>query len=200
MITKSDGANQVLAKPRAENSVREYEKDINRLRQIVQQHIITDSRPQALIIIMSWVEKWNNNKMLLATQYRTARDCDILNLMNIKSFTDYVAATNHLWYGATIIELQSAAEAYEINILVWDVIQQHFFTYLCPKPDKKYCIITREANNHYNLLYGTQTDSAFVTAWTLEQLGPTLKCLFNLNDNNRFSNMMYYQVPKGDGV
>jgi hypothetical protein len=200
MIKGSDAKQQAMiaSKPTKVSSLRAYYQEIATLRQQVHAQLVKDNKEEPYTMIMQWVEEWNKDPTLLEKHFEKATAVERSALLDIDSIVSYTKATDYQWYGATIIEVEVAAQAYGINILIWDIMNTCFQSYVYPD-NERYCILAKGESHHYDILHLVPSKWKFISTWTLDELGPTLKCLFNLNSDVK-TNMEFYQDPDEDGV
>jgi hypothetical protein len=141
------------------------------------------------LLIKSWVKDWKEDSTILKKKYPNV-DRDIRNqLTNIDSIESYLEITNAMWYGATELEVESAAEVFKVNIMVWDMPLGTYISYK-HRNNRLYCFITKDGNQ-YNVRYGANRDRKWVFLFTWEELTETVKSLFNLYDNEE-ANFEFY--------
>jgi hypothetical protein len=157
-----------------------------KIRNTIQNRIDNDKHE---LLIQKWVKDWKEDNSILKKKYPNV-ERDIRNqLTTIDSIESYLEITNVMWYGATEIEVESAAEAFKVNIMIWDMLPGTYISYK-HRNNRLYCFITKDGNQ-YNIRYGTNKDRKWVFLFTWEELTETVKSLFNLYDNEE-ANFEFY--------
>jgi hypothetical protein len=179
------------AKPSQYPELNVYFKEIAELRRQIHKHMLDDDSLDTFDDINELVGEWKLNPIPIQDQCDDATDAEKAALLKIDSIRSYIVATDYPWYCAGEIELKLAPLVYKFNILVWDISNMIFENYLC-SANTKYCILMRTEDNHYDVLHLKPSPRGFISTWPLEDLGLTIRCMFNLN-KDKFANMEYYQ-------
>jgi hypothetical protein len=166
-------------------------------RNLIHSEMIKDNDPKTLQIIMFWVKDWteifksDDEQHGLVQVFPFGQLGGTSELIHINSIKSYTERTAKEWYPPTDLEISLVPRVFKFNILVWDT-QLRTYTKYIHSSATKYCILMK-TEHVYKVCHWTDKKKRFYCLFDLEELSPTIKCIFSLNQRPT-ENFEYYQL------